>query len=230
MIRRWCIPPEENANFVAAMEDVLAVYARPPDPRRPLVCFDEAGKELRDHARPSTPLGPGQPVKQDTEYTRQGSANLFLAVAPHLGWRSLQVTDQRRRPEFAHALRALADGVFAEAERIVLVLDNLNTHTAGALYATFPPAEAFRIWQRFEVHYTPKHGSWLNMAEIELSVLQRQCLDRRIASRPALAEEVDAWVTDRNAAATPIRWSFTADDARSRLSQVYPLIEPDTIR
>jgi hypothetical protein len=212
------------------MEDILAVYARPPDPHRPLVCFDEAGKELRDHARPATPLGPGHPVNQDTDYIRAGSANLFLAVAPHLGWRSLQVSAQRRRPDFAHALRELADGAFPKAERIVLVLDNLNTHTAGALYATFPPDEAFRIWQRFEVHYTPKHGSWLNMAEIELSVLARQCLDRRIASRPALAEEVDAWVIDRNAMATPIRWSFTVADARVRLSHVYPRIEPDTIR
>jgi hypothetical protein len=211
------------------MEDILAVYARPPDPDRPLVCFDEAGKELRGQTRPSTALGPEFPVQQDTEYTRHGSANLFLAVAPHRGWRAVQATDHHRRPDFAHALRDLA-AVFPEAERIVLVLDNLNTHTAGALYATFLPPEAFRIWQRFEVHYTPKHGSWLNMAEIELSVLQRQCLDRRIASRPELAEELDAWVGDRNAAATPIHWSFTIEDARARLPHVYPLIEADTIR
>jgi len=214
---------------VAAMEDVLDVYARPPDPARPLVCFDEAGKELRGQTRPPTPLGPGCPVQQDTEYTRHGSANLFLAVAPHLGWRQVTVTDHHRRADFAHALRDLADQAFPEAERIVLVLDNLNTHTAGALYSTFPPADARRLWRRFEVHYTPKHGSWLNMAELELSVLHRQCLDRRIASRPALAEELDAWIGRRNAAATPIAWSFTVEDARARLSHVYPLIEPDTI-
>jgi len=211
------------------MEDVLAVYARPPDPERPLVCFDEAGKELRDHVRPATPLGPGCPVRQDTEYARHGSANLFLAVAPHLGWRSVQVTGHHRRDDFAHALRVLADQAFPEAERIVLVLDNLNTHTAGALYATFPPTEAFRIWRRFEVHYTPRHGSWLNMAELELSVLARQCLDRRIASQPVLRAETDAWVTARNAAATPIHWSFTVEAARDRMPSVYPTIEPDTI-
>jgi hypothetical protein len=214
---------------VAAMEDVLDVYARPRDPARPLVCFDEGGKELRGLSRPSIPLGPGHPLQQDTEYTRHGSANLFLAVAPHLGWRAVAVTAHHRRDAFARALRDLADLAFPAAERIVLVLDNLNTHTAGALYATFPPAEARRIWRRFEVHYTPKHGSWLNMAELELSVAQRQCLDRRIASRAALGAALAAWAERRNAAAVPIRWSFTIDDARTRLPHVYPAVEPDTI-
>ena len=212
------------------MEDVLDLYAEPHDPARPVVCFDETSKQLVAETRLPLPMAPGTPARFDYEYERKGTANLFLATQPRGAWRHVDVTDRRTKHDFARQMRELVDRHCPDADRIRVVLDNLNTHTAGALYATFPPAEAFRIWQRFEVHYTPKHGSWLNMAEIELSVLQRQCLDRRIASRPALAEEVDAWVTDRNAAATPIRWSFTADDARSRLSQVYPLIEPDTIR
>lgn len=233
MSRRWCIPPKENARFVAAMEDILAVYACPPDPARPLVCFDEAGKELQDHVRPPIPMTPGQPGQVDTEYARHGRANRFLAIAPHRGWRSIQVTAHHAGPDFAHALRDLADGAFPEAERIVLVLDNLATHTAASLYRTFPPAEAQRVWSRFEVHYTPKHGSWLNMAEIELSVLARQCLDQRIASEADLTRVTAAWVADRNAAATPIRWSFTVEDARATMPTVYPridVVEPDTIR
>jgi hypothetical protein len=210
------------------MEDVLDVYARPSDPRRPLICFDEAGKELQDHVRPPQPLAPGQPATIDSEYRRGGSANLFLAVAPHLGWRAIQVTERRTAIDFAHALQLLVDH-FPEAERIVLVLDNLNTHTAGALYQAFPPAEARRIWQRCEVHYTPKHGSWLNMAELELSVLQRQCLPRRIPDRATLEREVAAWVAQRNAEAAPITWSFTVADARTKLPQTYPIPEQDMI-
>lgn len=214
------------------MEDVLAVYAQPPDPARPLVCFDEAGKELQDHLRPPQALAPGRPVHVDTEYARHGSANLFLAVAPHCGWRQVTITERHAGADFACALRGLADRAFPEAERIVLVLDNLSTHTAASLYRTFPPAEARRVWSRFEVHYTPKHGSWLNMAELELSVLQRQCLDRRIASRPELEAETAAWVAVRNTAATPIQWSFTVEEARVTMPTVYPPIDapsPDTI-
>ncbi len=203
------------------MEDVLEVYARPPDPARPVICFDEAGKELQEHARPPRPLAPGQPRTIDTEYRRGGSANLFLAVAPHLGWRSVQVTDRRTAVDFAYALRDLV-AAFPAAERLVLVLDNLNTHTAGALYQTFPPAEARRIWQRCEVHDTPKHGSWLNMAELEWSVLQRQCLHRRLGDRAVLEREVAAWVRARNAAGVPIVWSFTIEDARRSMAQTYP--------
>jgi hypothetical protein len=227
-VRRWCIPAEANGAFVAAMEDILDVYARPPDPHRPLMCFDEAGKELQDHARPPQPLAPGQPATIDTEYRRSGSANLCLAVAPHLGWRSIQVTERRTAHDFAHALQSLVDH-FPEAEQIVLVLDNLNTHTAGALYQAFPPAEARRIWQRCEVHSTPKHGSWLNMAELEVSVLQRQCLSRRIPTRETLEREVAAWVEPRNAAAVPIVWSFTVEDARTKLPHTYPVLDEDTI-
>jgi hypothetical protein len=224
------LPPEQNAAFVAAMEEVLGVYARPADPARPLVCFDEGGKELQEHVRAPQPTSPGGAAKQDYEYARHGSANLFLAVAPHLGWRRVAVTERRRSVDFAHALRDLVDDPrFAAAERLVLVLDNLNIHTAAALYAAFPAAEAYRIWQRCEVHYTPKHGSWLNMAELELSVLARQCLDRRLPTHAALAAAVAAWTDARNAAGAPLRWSFTIADARTRLPRLYPDSNLDTM-
>lgn len=220
-MRRWCIPAQANAAFVAAMEDILEVYARPPDPARPLLCFDEAGKELFEHARPPWPVAPGHPQTIDTEYRRHGSVNLFLAVAPHLGWRAVTVTHRRTATDFAAALRALVEQ-FPDAERLVLVLDNLNTHTAGALYQAFSPAEAQRIWRRCEVHYTPKHGSWLNLAELELSVLHRQCLNRRLADQARLERELTAWVAARNAQRVPITWSFTVEDARVRMPHVYP--------
>jgi hypothetical protein len=207
------------------MEDVLAVYARPPDPARPLVCFDEARKELHGHVRPPQPAIPGHPARQDSEYARDGSANVFLACAPHLGWRAARVTAQRRAVDVAHALRNLVDAQFPDAARIVLVTDQLNVHTPASLYETFPPAEARRIAARLEWHYTPTHGSWLNMAEIELSVLTQQCLDRRIADAATLAAEVAAWVDDRNAAATPIHWRFTLEIARIRLAYVYPILD-----
>lgn len=207
------------------MEDVLAVYARPPDPDRPLVCFDEARKELHEHGRPPQRAAPGQPARQDSEYAREGSANIFLACAPHLGWRAARVTERRTAVDVAHALRDLVDQRFAEAERIVLVTDQLNVHGPASLYAAFPPAEARRIAARIEWHYTPTHGSWLDMAEIELSVLTRHCLDRRIPDAATLAAEVAAWVATRNAAATPITWRFTLEVARIRLAHVYPEIE-----
>jgi len=204
------------------MEDVLAVYARPPDAVRPLVCFDETGKDLKIHKRPPQSAVPGRPAREDTEYERNGSANVFLACAPHLGWREARVTARRTAVDAAHALRDLVDRQFPKAERIVLVTDNLNVHTPAALYETFPPAEARRIAARIEWHYTPTHGSWLNMAEIELSVLTRQCLARRIPDRDTLVSEVAAWVEHRNAAATPITWRFTLELARIRLAHVYP--------
>jgi hypothetical protein len=208
------------------MEDVLAVYARPPDANRPLVCFDEARKELHDHVRPPWPAAPGRPARQDSEYARDGSANLFLACAPHLGWRDARVTERRTAVDVAHALRDLVDAQFPQAERIVLVTDQLNVHVPASLYEAFPPAEARRIADRLEWHYTPTHGSWLDMAEIELSILTRQCLDRRIPDAATLAAEVAAWVAARNAAATPITWRFTLEVARIRLAHVYPALEP----
>jgi hypothetical protein len=204
------------------MEDVLAVYARPPDVARPLVCFDETSKTLRGHVRPPQGAAPGRPAREDSAYTRAGDANLFLACAPHLGWRQVRVTTGHTAVETAHALRELVDQQFPAAERIVLVTDNLNVHTPASLYATFPPAEARRIADRLEWHYTPTHGSWLNMAELELSALTRQCLDRRIPDRATLATECAAWVARHNAAPTPITWRFTLEVARIRLAHVYP--------
>lgn len=223
LIRRWCIPPEENAAFVAAMEDVLDVYARPLDPARPVVCFDEAGKELQAETRPPQASAPGVAAKQDYEYARHGSANLFLWTAPQLGRRGVSVTAQRTAVDWAHAIRALVDEAFPAAETLVLVLDNLNTHTPASFYKAFPPAEARRVVQKLELHYTPKHGSWLNLAELELAVLGRQCLDRRIPDPARLAREVAAWAQTRNAAAIPIRWRFTTADARIRLKHLYPV-------
>jgi hypothetical protein len=212
------------------MERVLSVYARPFDPARPLVCFDEAGKELQEHVRPPQPLAPGRPAREDTEYRRHGSVNLFCWCAPQLGWRQIGVTDRRTAQDWAEAMRTLVDDYFPAAERLVLVLDNLNTHTAGALYATFPPAEAKRIWDKLEVHYTPKHGSWLNMAELELSALAQQCLARRIADQATLATEVAAWTDERNAAQVTIDWHFTTEQARCKLSHLYPIPQPDNER
>jgi hypothetical protein len=208
------------------MEEVLDVYARPPDPARPLVCFDEGGKELQEHTRPPQRVAPGVPAREDYEYTRHGSANLFVWCAPHLGTRGVAVTERRTRRDFAEALRSLVDEHFAAAERIVLVLDNLNTHDPSALYLAFPPAEAKRIWDKLELHYTPKHGSWLNIAEIELSVLGRQCLDRRLPDRTTLTTEVAAWVAARNAAHIGVEWHFTTADARTKLRHLYPVPQP----
>jgi hypothetical protein len=209
------------------MEDVLTVYARPVDPQRPLICFDEGGKQLQAHAQPPPAAAPGQDAREDYTYVRQGGANLFLAVAPHLGWRSVQVTAQRTTADFAHAMRHLLEVDFPDAETIVLVTDNLNTHRPGAFYQTFEPAVARRLLDRIEWHYTPVHGSWLNMAELELSVLARQCLDRRIPDIATLDAELAAWQTARNAARTRLRWTFSLEEARDVLHHVYPIPQPD---
>jgi hypothetical protein len=207
------------------MEDVLAVYQRPPDPGRPLVGMDEASKQLVQETRPVQPAQPGQPLRYDAEYERAGVRNLFLAVAPLEGRRHVQVTEQRTRTDWAAFMRELADTIYPTAERIVVVLDNLNTHGPASFYEAYPPAEARRLAERFEFHYTPKHGSWLNVAEIELSVLSRQCLDRRIPDAPTLEAEVAAWVRRRNDARMTIDWQFTTADARIKLKRLYPSLD-----
>jgi hypothetical protein len=207
------------------MEDVLEVYARPFDPAHPLLCFDEGGKELQADTRPAQPMAPEHPARVDYEYARHGSANLFLTLAPLLGWRHVQVTERRTRVDFAHAMRDLLDGPFADAERVVLVLDNLNTHRPAAFYEAFAPAEARRLLAKIEWHFTPPHGSWLNCAEIELSVLARQCLSRRIPDDAALATEVAAWATRRNTTQVGVDWHFTTADARTTLRHLYPIPE-----
>jgi hypothetical protein len=222
------IPPARSAAFVAAMETVLATYAAPPDPGHPLICLDEAGTTLQDHLRPPQPMRSGHPAREDTEYARRGSASLFMAYAPHLGQRHVTVMDRRGNREWAMVLRDLVDVHYPTAERLIIVCDNLNTHTLGALYTTFPAAEAFRIAQRIELRFTPKHGSWLNMAELEWSVLVRQCLARRLPDRATLEQELAAWEATRNAVAAPARWTFTVDDARTHLASLYPLVEENT--
>jgi hypothetical protein len=207
------------------MEDVLDVYQRPLDPARPLVCLDETSRQLLADVRAPLPVAPGQPARQDPEYVRGGVVNCFLVTAPLQGWREVQVSTQRTRVDWAHCVRDLVDVHFAAAERIVLVMDQLNTHSPASLYAAFPPDEAKRIADKLEMHSTPKHGSWLNMAEIELSVLQRQCLGQRFADRAAMAEAVAAWVTTRNATARGIDWQFTTADARITLKRLYPAYE-----
>jgi hypothetical protein len=226
--KEWCIPPKANAAFVAQMEDVLDVYTRPLDRRHPQVCLDESSKQQVKEVRTPVPVAPGEPARSDTEYERNGVSNLFMFFAPLLNWRHVKVTDHRTAGDWAECMRELVDVHFPDAERITVVQDNLNTHTPAALYATFPPEEAKRIWDKLEFHYTPKHGSWLNMAEIELSVVSRQCLDRRIPDQPTLITEVAAWEAERNAMQATVDWRFTTADARIKLKHLYPVIEPIT--
>jgi len=207
------------------MEDVLAVYERPFDPARPVVCLDETSRQLLADARPPTPPTPGRPARHDPEYIRGGVANLFLVTEPLRGWRHVSVSDQRTRLDFARCVQELLDVHYPQADRVILVMDQLNTHSPASLYAAFPPAEAKRLADRLEIHYTPKHGSWLNMAEIELSVLERQCLRRRIEDRAAMEREVAAWTARRNAATATIDWQFTTADARTKLKRLYPAFD-----
>ncbi len=208
------------------MEDVLEVYTRPCDPQRPQVCMDEISKQLVGETRPPLPATPGRPERGDYEYVRNGVANLFLFFEPLAGWRAVKVTERRTMVDWAEAVRELVDVHYPEAEQIVLVMDNLNTHRIGSLYEAFPPAEARRLTEKLEIHYTPKHGSWLNMAESELSILARQCLDRRIPDLEELRREVAAWQEARNRAETPMIWRFTTEDARIRLARLYPSFQP----
>lgn len=219
------IPPQANAEFVYHMEDVLEVYTRPVDPKKPLVCLDEFSKQLVAEVRPPLPVGPGQPMRYDAEYVRTGVCNIFAVCEPLVGQRRFVVTQQRTRRDWAHLIRDLVDVEHADADAIVLVLDQLNTHSPASLYEAFPPAEAKRIADKLEIHYTPKHGSWLNIAEIELSVLSRQCLDRRIEDPATLKREVTANQDRRNAARTSVNWRFTTADARIKLKRLYPSIE-----
>jgi transposase len=206
------------------MEDVLEVYTRPYDGRFPQVCLDEKSKQLSSDVREPLAAEPGCPVRHDYEYERNGTANLFVVSEPLRGWRHISVTERRTKIDWAYCIQDLVDVHYPNAERIVLVMDNLNTHTPTALYETFDPAQARRLAHKLEIHYTPKHGSWLNMAEIELSVLSRQCLQRRIPDRETLAGEVGAWETERNAAESSIEWRFTSADARIKLKHLYPEI------
>jgi len=207
------------------MEDVLDVYHRPYDEKRPLVCIDEASKQLVGETVRPLPPQPGQPERFDHEYVRNGTANLFMISEPLLGWRAVQVTDRRTAKDFAEVLRWLVEDVHAEAEKIVLVTDNLNTHKPASLYEAFPPEQARQIAERIEWHYTPKHGSWLDMAEIELSVLSRQCLDRRIGTRAELEEAVAAWEAERNERGVEVKWRFNTADARIKLHRLYPSLK-----
>ena len=222
---QWVIPPEQNADFVAAMEDVLEVYKRPYDSLRPVVCLDEQSKQLVKETRRPVAAKPGQPAREDYEYERNGTANLFMLFEPLGGWRHVKVTDRRTKLDFAEVIRGLVDIHYPESDKIVLVMDNLNTHKVGSLYAAFEPAEALRLANRLEIHYTPKHGSWLDMAETELSILTKQCLDRRIADKPTLIHEVAAWEAPRNASENKVDWQFTTEDARIKLKHLYPSIQ-----
>lgn len=206
------------------MEDILSVYIRPYDEKRPLVGMDEISKQLVSEKRQPLPMRPGEPEGYDYEYERQGVRNLFIAFEPLVGRRYLKVTEHRTKQDWAEFIRELVDIHYPQAEKVVLVLDNLNTHVLSALYEVFAPEEARRIIEKLELHYTPKHGSWLNMAEIELSVLSRQCLDRRIGSEDQLKREVAAWQQQRNTSEIKVNWRFTTQDARIKLKHLYPSI------
>jgi hypothetical protein len=218
----WCIPPEQNARFVCDMENVLEVYKRPYDPTHPVVCFDETNKQLVEEKRTPLPAAPGKPCRFDYEYRRKGSVNLFMLCQPLCGWREVNVTGQRTRRDFAEQVRQLLDVRFADAERVTLVMDNLVTHELASLYEAFDPAEARRLLERIEVVYTPRHGSWLNIAEIELSALQRQCTSGRIGDGESLKRKVKQWEQQRNRQATKVNWQFTTADARIKLRRLYP--------
>lgn len=222
-VQSWCIA-QPSAGFVSKMEDVIEVYHRPYDPLRPVVCLDECSKALHTTPRGSLPPAPGVAERQDYEYERHGTCNLFLAVEPLAGKRQVTVTERRTALDFAEQLHVLSDELYGHAEKIVLVTDNLNTHGPASLYLRFAPAEARRLACRFEWHYTPEHGSWLNMAECELSVLSRRCLRRRLGSIAEATSKVAAWKQRRDREKTTIRWQFTTADARIKLRRLYPQV------
>ena len=217
----WCIP-RVDGEYVARMEDVLKLYAEPADPKRPVVCFDESPIQLIGEVRQPIPAGPGQRERYDYEYRRNGTVNLFVVLDVHRPWRKVKVTERRAAQDYAQCLRELVDVHYPDAACIRVVQDNLSTHSGGALYQAFPPAEARRILRRLEFHYTPKHASWLNMVEIEIGVLRGQCLDRRIDDPKCLRREIAAWERQRNAAGARIKWMFTTDKARAKMGRAYP--------
>ena len=213
----WCSPSKEDADFVACMEDVLDVYELPYNPARPVVCMDEKPYQLLGDVREPLPMRPGDDQKIDSEYKRNGTCSIFAFVEPLGGKHHVSVHEHRTAIDWAHEIKYLSDVMFPDAEKIILVMDNLNTHKAASLYKAFPPAEARRIIKRLEIHYTPKHGSWLDMAEIELNVMTRQCLSRRIDTIARLKSELSAWETECNRDKTKIRWHFQTGDAREKL-------------
>src|SRR5258708_6380046 len=217
----WCIP-QVDGNYVARMEDVLDLYAEAPDPRRPVVCFDESPTQLIGEVRQPIPAAPGQRERYDCEYRRNGTVNLFVFLDVHRGWRKIKVTEHRTARDFAQCMRDLVEVHFPKAERVPVVMDNLSTHSPAPLSAAFPASNPHRLFRRLEFHYTPKHASWLNMVEIEIGVLRSQCLDRRIAERDRLVAEIAAWEQQRNAAGARINWMFTTERARAKLARAYP--------
>lgn len=221
-MQEWCIP-EVSAEFVAPMEDLLDLYAEPYDPVRPVVCFDESPKQLIGEVREPIPPQPGAPARQDTEYKRNGVRNLMMICEPKRGWRNVLIMQRRTKIDFAHAMRHIVE-CYPDAEVIRVVLDNLNTHKTASLYEAFAPEEARAIARKLEFHYTPKHGSWLNIAELELAVLSNMCLSQRIADEETLRREVEANVRERNAKAIPIKWKFSTQDARRKLARLYPCV------
>ena len=220
--REWLIPPKKNAEFVCAMESTLELYHRPYDPLHPVVCMDETTKQLTAEVHEPLPPEPGRVERFDTLYKRNGVATIFMFFEPLTGWRKASVTEGKTRVDWAHQVRQILDVHYPAAQRVHLLMDNLNTHSGASLYEAFAPTEARRLLERIEFHYTPKHGSWLNVAEIELSILSRQCLDRRVPGAATLQREIEAWQKDRNNRASKVKWQFTTRDARIKLVKLYP--------
>jgi hypothetical protein len=222
--RQWCIAPKANAAFVCAMEDILAVYRRPYDPAFPLVCMDETTKQLTKETRKPLRTEPGIPARYDYEYERHGVCNVFMFFEPFKGKRYVRVTRHRTKVDWATQIKDLLDNQYPKAKKVVLVMDNLNTHQGASLYDTFPPEEARRLLERLEIHHTPKHGSWLNIAEIELRILSSQCLNRRIPDILTLEQEVTQWQNQRNSLKSKVDWQFSNEDARIKLKRLYPTL------
>jgi len=220
----WCIPPQANANFVCAMEDILALYKRPCNPTTPLICMDETSKQLTKEIRRTISISSGRPERYDYEYERNGVSNLFMFYAPFEGWRHVSATAHRTKTDWAQQIKTLLCKQYPQAKKVILVMDNLNTHAGSSLYEAFPPEEARALWERLEVHHTPKHGSWLNIAEIELRILMGQCLNRRIPDITSLDREINKWEQARNVSKAKVDWHFATTDARIKLKRLYPTL------